>query len=210
MQLFTPDSPLEWGSLDLPLLGISADWHGRRLDPPAAFTLAADKSTLWFVATRQAPAATHPEAVPGAFTAGLWKHDVAELFIADVDGSYLEFNLAANGAWWACKFASARDPFPCQPDFVDSVTTYWDSSEPGSWLAALAVPVAFLQQHIGFGLESRANVAFILNSPDQTFHSAAKLPGAAPDFHQPQAFQRLVPTKPAPHQESPIPLGEIQ
>lgn len=197
MQLFTPESPLEWGSLDLPLVGISADWQGSKLDPPAAFTVAADDSMLWFVATRQSPAATHPDAAPGAFTAGLWEHDVAELFIADAAGSYLEFNLAANGAWWACKFDSARNPSVSQPDFADSVATYWDCPEQGSWLAALAVPIKFLQQHIGFGLESRANAAFILNSPNQTFHSATRLPGSAPDFHQPQAFQRLIPAKPS-------------
>jgi hypothetical protein len=196
MQLFTVENPLEWGSLDLPLLGLSTDWYGKSLVPPAAFALATDGLKLWFVATRQSPASTHPDASPGNFTAELWKHDVAELFIADPRGGYLEFNLAANGAWWACKFSTVREASPSQPDFAGSASTYHDASQPGSWLAALAVPLEFLQEHIGFGLNSRANVAFILNSPAQTFHSSSKLPGANPDFHQPHAFQRLIPSKP--------------
>lgn len=192
MQLFTSDNALEWGALDLPLLGISTDWHGGELDPPAAFTLAQDDTNLWLVATRQAPAKSHPDAEAGAFTSGLWKYDVAELFIADSEGTgYLEFNLAANGAWWACKFDSVRKPAPVQPDFVRAVTTHHDPIHPGSWLAALVVPIAFLKENSGFGDRSRANVAFILNSPDQTFHSASSLPGLEPDFHQPDSFTQL-------------------
>jgi len=200
MQLFSSETPLEWGSIDLPLLGISRDWHGQSLDPPAAFTLAADEVNLWFVATRQAPATIHPAAGAGSFTPELWKYDVAELFITDADGTgYLEFNLAANGAWWACRFDSVRKAAPLQPDFPGSVTSHHDASEPGSWLAALVVPIAFIRQQTGFGHGSRANVTFILNSPAQTFHSASKLPGAEPDFHQPQEFQQLNPTKTPSH-----------
>lgn len=195
MQFFTQEKPLEWGSLDLPLLGISADWHGRPLNPPVAFTLATDGANLWFAATRQAAATIHPEAVADAFTPELWKYDVAELFIADADGGgYLEFNLAANGAWWACKFDAVRKAAPVQPDFMAWVLTHHDSPQPGTWLAALEIPVGFLKEHAGFGTGSRANVTFILGSPEQTFHSATKLPGEEPDFHQPQAFRPLVPT----------------
>ena len=200
MQLFTQDKPLEWGALDLPLLGISADWHGRALNPSAAFTLASDGENLWFVATRQAPAAIHPEAEAGAFIPELWKHDVAELFIADAEGGcYLEFNLAANGAWWACKFCSVREAAPVQPDFTSWVSSRHDDTQPGSWLAALVIPITFLREHAGFGAGSRANVAFILNSPAQTFHSATPLPGDEPDFHQPQAFRPLIPTPAGTH-----------
>lgn len=207
MQLFATKYPLGWGSLDLPMLGISTDWNRQALHPPAAFTLCTDGVKLWFVATRQAPATIHPDAAAGAFTPELWKQDVAELFIADPDGvEYLEFNLAANGAWWACKFDSVRKPSASQPDFMAAATTHHDTSEPDSWLAALVIPVAFLKEHIGFGLSSRANVAFILNSPEQTFHTASKLPGTEPNFHQPQSFQRLIPAKP-PAQEALLQLG---
>ena len=183
MQIFNTETPLEWGSLDLPLLGIDSDWHGQTLQPPVAFTLASDGRSLWFAATRQAPAAIHPGAEPGVFTPKLWKHDVSELFIADPDGKrYVEFNLAANGAWWAGTFDSPRQLSVSQPDFQGAVETYHDAPEGGSWLSAFSIPIAFLGEHIDFGTGSRANVAFILNSPRQTFHSACKLPGAEPDF----------------------------
>lgn len=196
MHLFTTAHPLGWGSLDLPLLGITKDWHGHALVTPVAFALASDGVSLWFVATRQAPATVHPDAKPGAFTPGLWKHDVAELFIADAGGSaYMEFNIAANGAWWACKFDSARKPADSQPDFAGAIHSHHDPVDPDSWLTALEIPIGFLRHHIDFGLGTRANVAFILNSPEQTFHSASKLSGPDPDFHQPHLFEHLIPTK---------------
>ncbi|MDE0837094.1 MAG: hypothetical protein OSA84_12160 [Akkermansiaceae bacterium] len=200
MQIFNTETPLEWGSLDLPLLGIDSDWHGQTLQPPVAFTLASDGRSLWFAATRQAPAAIHPGAEPGVFTPKLWKHDVSELFIADPDGKrYVEFNLAANGAWWAGTFDSPRQLSVSQPDFQGAVETYHDAPEGGSWLSAFSIPIAFLGEHIDFGTGSRANVAFILNSPRQTFHSACKLPGAEPDFHRPEAFPQLISVKQPSH-----------
>ena len=196
MQLFTSESRLGWGTLDLPLLGIPSEWQGQALVPPAAFVLASDEESLWFVATRTAPVTIHPDARPGCFTPELWKYDVAELFISDPDSaSYMEFNLAANGAWWACRFDTVRKPAVSQPDFTTAISTHHDPIDSGSWLAALVIPIGFLSSQIGFGLGSRANVAFILNSPEQTFHSASKLPGKEPDFHQPQSFERLFPMK---------------
>ena len=55
-------------------------------------------------------------------------------------------------------------------------------------MAALAIPIDILSARIGFGATSLINVTFILDSPDQKFVSAAKLPGAEPDFHQPSHF----------------------
>jgi hypothetical protein len=195
MRLFARDSPLAWGSLDLPLMGVSTDWHGKALVPPLAFSLAKDGQKLWFVALRQSAVSFHPGARPGAFTPELWKHDVSELFIAAPEGGkYIEFNLAANGAWWACAFDSVREPAVRQPDFASAVETFHDDVEDDCWLAALTVRLDFLRDEVGFGTGSRANAAFILNSPRQTFHSAAKLPGEVPDFHLPASFPVLVPS----------------
>ncbi|MDP4722137.1 MAG: hypothetical protein NWS48_12995 [Akkermansiaceae bacterium] len=183
--------PLKWGELDLPLLGIGSDWSGKPLLPPLAFSLAADAENLWFVATRQAEACVHPDAFLGSFTPELWKYDTAELFIADdKTGRYLEFNLAPNGAWWAAEFSSPRVASVTQPDFKSNVTSH-SGDESGQWLAALSIPLAFLRDTVDFGTGTKANATFILGSPEQTFHSAAKLPGAEPDFHQPSAFPIL-------------------
>ncbi len=194
MQIFKSIAPLAWGELDIPLLGITTDWFGKPVTPPLAFSLAADSDRLWFVATRQAPASGHPDGMPGEFTPELWKHDVAEVFISDPEGkSYLEFNLAPNGAWWAAKFSATRQLAGSQPDFRSHVEAYADTTEPGSWLAAISIPLNFLHDQVSFAPGSPVNASFILNSPKQTFHTAAKLPGDEPDFHQPAAFSKSTP-----------------
>jgi hypothetical protein len=193
MKFFQSANPLAWGQLDLPVFGMTSDWHGRPLIPPLGFVVAADAAALWFVATRPAPATCRPGAEPGAFTEGLWEWDVAELFLADpVSGAYLEFNLAPNGAWWAAKFGAPRIRSGSQPDFQSALTSHWEDSPVEGWCAAIRVPLDLLESEIGFGPQSTANATAILNSPQQTFHSAAKLPGADPDFHQPAAFTRLI------------------
>jgi len=192
MQLFQCDATLVWGGLDLPVMGISSDWHGVALRPPLCFTLAADPSNLWFVATRQAPATCSPGTEPGSFAEGLWEHDVAELFLANpTTGAYLEFNLAPNGAWWAAKFSAPRIRAKAQPDFPSIVTSHWEDISYDTWCAAICIPLTLLEKEIGFGAETTANATAILNSPLQTFHSAHKLPGTEPDFHQPASFIRF-------------------
>ena len=196
MTLFQCGSPLAWGGLDLPLLGLTYDWYGQALNPPLGFAVAADSTSLWFVATREATAICRPGSEPGTFTEGLWGWDVSELFLADpASDAYLEFNLAANGAWWAAKFSAPRLLARAQPDFQSAVTSHWEEISGGGWCAAIRVPLDFLGSGIGFGAQTTANATAILNSPHQTFHSAAKLPGAEPDFHQPSAFPILVPER---------------
>ena len=192
MRLFQYDATLVWGGLDLPVMGINSDWHGVALHPPLCFTLAADPSNLWFVATRQAPATCRPGAEPGSFAEGLWEYDVAELFLANpTTGAYLEFNLAPNGAWWAAKFSAPRIRAQAQPDFPSIVTSHWEDISYDNWCAAICIPLTLLEKEIGFGAETTANATAILNSPLQTFHSAHKLPGTEPDFHQPASFIRF-------------------
>lgn len=192
MQLTQSNAALAWGELDLPVMGINSDWHGAALDPPLCFAIAHDSESLWFIVTRKAKAACHPGAEAGSFMEGLWEYDVAELFLADpASGTYLEFNLAPNGAWWAAKFTAPRFRAVIQPDFTSIIVSHWDELSDEAWRAALCVPLAFLEKEIGFGVKTTANVTAILHSPHQTFHSAHKLPGAAPDFHQPSSFIRF-------------------
>jgi hypothetical protein len=193
MKVFMTKKPLNWGELDLPLLGVSSDWFGKPLAPPLAFSLAADEANLWFVATRQSKALVHPDSSPATFTPELWKYDTAELFLADAKtGHYLEFNLAPNGAWWAASFESPRIRSSKQPPFNDHIISH-TGDDPTQWLAAFVIPLSFLKETINFGVETRANATFILNSPDQTFHSVEKLPGDEPDFHQPSKFPIISP-----------------
>lgn len=189
MTIFTSSRDLAWGDLDVPLLGLAKDWHGVPVDPPAGFSLALDSRCLWFIAHHRKPAALHPQARPGKFQAELWRHDVAELFIADpVSGRYLEFNLAPNAAWWSCEFTAPRVRAD-EMDFpMPEVATFSDMAADGSWVAAMALPLELLKARIDFGVSSCANVTFILESPDQRFLTAAKLGEGEPDFHQPARF----------------------
>lgn len=189
MQVHQSSAPLVWGELDLPISGIQRDWYGQILSPPAVFALACDRENLWFIAGRQAPAMSHPAARSGEFVPELWKFDVAELFLADpASGRYLEFNLAPNSAWWATAFSSIRQPDTNQADFSSQIISHHEPEESGSWLASLVIPLDLLREEINFGKGTSGNIAFILNSPQQTFHSACPLRSEEPDFHRPSEF----------------------
>ena len=190
--IFECPQRLQWGGLDLPLLGIKRAWNGLALNPPAGYSLAVDGRYLWFVAHHRQPAVAHPEARPGSFQAGLWQYDCAELFLADpVSGRYFEFNLAPNGAWWSCEFTAPRERAETVDIAMPEVATFADLAPDGAWLAAMAIPLDLLRARLDFGPRTRANVAFMLGSPQQIHASAADLGGGTPDFHRPRFFPQV-------------------
>ncbi len=190
MVIFRISEPIVWGALDVPLLGIARDWHGVPVSPPAGYSLAMDDRRLWFIAHHRRAADLHPQGRPGAFQAELWKHDVAELFLADpVSGRYLEFNLAPNGAWWTCEFTAPRVRAEGIDIALPDVATFADLSPDGGWLAAMALPLDILRARIDFGPDTRANVTMILESPDQRYLTANDPGGGEPDFHQQRIFR---------------------
>jgi len=192
MVIFEFSKPIVWGSLDLPLLGITRDWAGADVSPAAGYSLAMDDQRLWFLAHHRQPADLHSLARPGVFQAELWKHDVAELFLADPEtGRYMEFNLAPNGAWWCCEFTAPRVRAQREDEAMPDVATFADLAPDGGWLAAMALPLDLLRARIGFGPDTRCNVTMILGSPAQCFLTACPLPGSTPDFHQPAHFNPI-------------------
>lgn len=196
MIFFKSDKPLEWGALDLPLLALANDWHGNPMEPAPGYAVVCDPLHLWFVANHREPASTHPKSRPGGFHAELWKHDVAELFLASpVSGRYLEFNLAPNAAWWSCEFTSPRQRETEEDIAMPDVNTWSDLAPDGSWVAAMAVPLDILRARIGFDADTLANVCMILGSPEQKFLTATPLGGGEPDFHRARHFvkPRMVP-----------------
>lgn len=192
MTIFESARTLEWGELDVPLFGLASDWHGARVEPAVGFALMTDAERLWFVASHRRPAVMHPRARPGRFQPELWRYDVAELFVADPrSGRYFEFNLAPNGAWWTCEFTAPRVRAEAVEIAMPEVATFSELAPDGSWVAALAVPLDLLRARLDFGAATRANVAFIVETPRQRFVSAADLGGAEPDFHQPDRFSTV-------------------
>lgn len=189
MTLLTSPRPLVWGELDVPLYGLTHDLFAKPVDPPAAFSVVADPTRLWFIANHRKPAEIHPKARPGAFQAELWRYDVAELFLADpVSGRYLELNLAPNGAWWSCEFTAPRVRADEQDIAMPEVATFSEMAADGSWVAAMAIPLDLLRARLDFGPRTKLNVTMILGSPEQRFLSAADLGPGEPDFHQPDRF----------------------
>ena len=192
MTIFTTPRLLQWGELDVPMLGLSHDWHGAQLEVPAAFSLAMDERRLWFIAHHRRAAELHPQARPGLFLAELWRHDVAELFLADPgSGRYFEFNLAPNGAWWSCEFVAPRVRAEETDIAMPGVATFADMAPDGAWLAAMAIPLDLLRARLDFGPHTHANVTLILESPAQKFVTAADLGGGEPDFHRPGRFPEV-------------------
>jgi hypothetical protein len=192
MKIIRSQKPLSWGQLDLPLWGLSRDLSGSPLRSPMMFSLAEDEHRLWFLASSNTPATLHPQARPGQWIAELWKYDCAEFFIADPhSGRYLEFNLAANGAWWSAEFVSPRQQATDSDIAFPEVATFAELAPTGGWLSAMAIPLDLLRARIGWSADSRVNVTFITQSPDQKFVSALSLPGTLLDFHQPQHFSQV-------------------
>ncbi|MGJ8676153.1 MAG: hypothetical protein ACSHX0_01410 [Akkermansiaceae bacterium] len=184
--------PLVWGKLDLALFGLTKDWHGEALDKAAAFGLAMDDEHLWFVATRRKAALTLPEAMPFEFTPELWKYDVAELFIRHPQsGRYLEFNLAANGAWWSAEFTEPRRRAESVDIPMPGVTTYAELADDNTWLSAASISLDVLRARLDFGEHTEMNVTMIVDSPEQRFLSASEPPSGKPDFHQMGLMQRV-------------------
>ncbi len=192
MTIFTSAQPLQWGELDVPLLGMENDWHGEPLQPSAAYALVMDDRRLWFIAHHRRAAQLHPQARPGVFQADLWRHDVAELFLADpVSGRYFEFNLAPNAAWWSCEFTAPRVRAEEMDIAMPEVATFSDIAVDGAWLAAMAIPLDLLKARLDFGAGTLANVAMILGSPAQRLVTATDLGPGVPDFHRPERFSAL-------------------
>ena len=188
MDLEQITEPLTWPPREGSLMQeLCHDWFGESFGPPAQYRLVEDPHHLWLIAGREKPANAHPMGVCGDFQAELWKHDVAELFIADPDfKNYLEFNLSPRGAWWTERFSGLRQAWPLEA--LPEVLTHASDDGQGAWYAALGLPLGWLQETIGWGPQSPINVTFILDSPEQRFLTACDLGDGEPDFHRPQGF----------------------
>lgn len=192
VNVFESRTPLLWGSLDVPLLGLLKDWHGTPVKDPAGFSLAVDGSRLWFIATHRKPASLHPQSRPGKFMPGLWQYDVAELFLASPSGDrYFEFNLSPNGAWWSCEFRGPRLREEEIDIVMPEVAAFSELAPDGGWVAALSIPLDLLRARIDFGPQSSGNVTFILDNPNPRYFSAKDLGPGEPDFHRPAHFGKI-------------------
>ncbi len=192
MNIQMAERPQCWGELDVAMFGLVRSWDGVEAAHPITYGMMIDHDRLWFVASHSQPAVVHPEVEGRSFGQDLWKYDCVELFLCDKrSGRYVEFNLAANGAWWSAEFKSARRRVNYTEKPYPGVEVFADTLQGGGWLAAMAIPLQRLRGQFDLGEQTTMNVAAISESPQQVFYSANQLPGAQPDFHQPEAFSAL-------------------
>ena len=127
-----------------------------------------------------------PPGEPGA-TDRLWEHEVVEIFIAGVAGDdgavpYTEIELSPWGHHWVLQLHGIRHvvasglPLDFQP-----------LRQGDTWLGAARLDRALLPRP-----PWRVN-AFAIHGTggDRRFLAATALPGARPDFHQPERFPAL-------------------
>ncbi len=154
-------------------------WNGAPSHQTFDYSLRITDQTLTFDVTFASTAKGLPNSKSGQYTPELWKWDVAELFISNLEGKYLEINLSPTGAYWIQGFLTTRCP---DPEFTPSLYNARASSE------GIQLSLTALETYLGASSAWRLNVTGILNSPDYIFLSQTPLPGGEADFHQPQHF----------------------
>ena len=187
---FEPQAPsfgdIEWSEIPL-------DWSREPTEQAPQFAFGIDKRSLWFCS--RAAFEQKPSSINSSphFVSGLWRGEVAELFIKGEGASYLEFHLATNKRWWAAAFSSYRVQIAELPDLEIEITT--DDSE-SCWQSSLKLPLHEIEQFCECKTESlRAQVSFILGSSPQQFFSSGQPPQEKPDFHLDSLFLPLAPRR---------------
>jgi hypothetical protein len=160
---------------------------------PASYALTHNEAELQIEFRVETTPHVCPEAAAGEFYEGLWRFDCGELWLASpVTGRYIEFNLAPNGAWWACVFSAARvrDLGTAPP----IVTTQGRFAAEG-WTASLSVAWADIRRCLQDEAEPNANLTLVVggcpdeNAPLENLHTVCPL--SEVDFHRPQDWQPL-------------------
>ena len=168
-------------------------WNGEPTPPGhggrAALTLDKGLLTLsWDLALPGEPRL--PEAPPG-FTDGLWEHDVIELFLGSRrdSGRYLELEFGPGGHWLGLSFSGIRERSAALEDLDPELH---HEIQPGRWRGRAALPAALVEKHAGRG-PWKGLVAAVTG--DARAHACwPRLPGEAPDFHQPAAWAPVLPS----------------
>lgn len=167
------------------------------LTPLAGLDFRADGMVVFAAAMKPGPLDVF-QTKQSEFVAGLWNGNVVELFLGNPDnGRYLEVHLAPTGQWWACVFTAVRvreiesgRPLPL------SVVQHHRDKAGKRWQSSLQVPASVICQLLGARdfMRLHANLTAICRplTGQPCFFSLAPLPGAKPDFHQPEAWLELV------------------
>lgn len=168
---------------------LSTEWTGASVGTPLRYCLYRTERELIYRASRAEAPVLHPTATEGAFSTDLWRYHCAEFFLSAPEGApYMEFNLAPNGAWWACLFTAPRVAAAPAPELAAIRAA--GSVTPQSWEAELRVPLSLLRDcgiplptcrlAIGAALPQNGAERWLTTTPHDTTAPA--------DFHTPAAW----------------------
>ncbi len=173
---------------------ISTDWFGNKSKVVPRFVLAEDENKLHFAVFVNAKPNFNQSLASGSFVPGLWREDVAELFIRRAGGTeYLEFNLSPSGAWWSAAFNSYRAPSKnsATPNGIETQATH----ETNSWQGIISIPFSALTSVQTRATGFEAQVCFISGeNPRQYFSTGSSIIRTVdmePDFHLAELFDNL-------------------
>ncbi|OGL95613.1 hypothetical protein A2348_01845 [Candidatus Uhrbacteria bacterium RIFOXYB12_FULL_58_10] len=122
-----------------------------------------------------------PDAPRDTRVDGSWEFDAIELFFVGEDGTYTEVELGPGGHYLVLSFDGVRHR---SNDWLGREFVHRNASAtPGTWQSVIQLPWDVLPKKI-----VRAN-AFVLVGGQHLAWSA--VPGAEPDFHQPDVFSSV-------------------
>lgn len=119
-----------------------------------------------------------PDAPNDSRVDGLWEYDVVELFFVGDDGTYTEIEIGAGGNYLVLQFDGIRHR---SNDFAGREFDHRHSAAtPGTWQTAMTIPWDALPKNI-----TKMNAFVIANGQHLAM---SPVPGAEPDFHQPDTY----------------------
>jgi hypothetical protein len=128
------------------------------------------------------PSPRVPAAPPRTRVADLYEYDVVECFLVGEGGRYLEVELGAGGHFLVLSFRAPRVLADAHEDLEPRLDF---ERGPRAWSATMLLPEDLLPSGI------RAVNAFVIAGG--RFLAWHPLPGAVPDFHQPERFPAVFP-----------------
>lgn len=147
--------------------------------PKVTTCIATNKTNIYWMLESSCEADYNKELKPYDFKEGLWKKDVAELFIKDSSSNaYQEINIAPSGAYWTGLFSNYRIESEKLLSLNDIIIN--TEVKPSKWSIQAQIPIKSLK--IEFFETSKVNICSIL--ANKHYYSYLDIEASKPDFHR--------------------------